>query len=57
MNQKKLGLPKTIGELRELIKDYPDETEFGFFNQPMQELWERVDEDEKAVVFNGLSDE
>lgn len=40
MEAKKLGLPKTIGELKELIKDYPPETGFGFQNQPMQELWE-----------------
>ena len=35
-----LGQPETIGELRELIKDYPDWISFGFRNQPMQTLCE-----------------
>ena len=35
-----IGEPKTIGELRKFIEKYPDETSFGFRNQPMQELRE-----------------
>jgi len=37
---KNLGTPKTVGELKELIKNYPDETTFGFRNQPMQSLFD-----------------
>jgi hypothetical protein len=36
----KLGTPKTIGELKSLIANYPDVTPFGFRNQPEQELKE-----------------
>lgn len=36
---KKLGKPKTIGELKKLIEKIPDDTSFGFRNQPMQELF------------------
>lgn len=33
---------KTLGQLRELLKDFPDETEFAFINQPMQRLEHRT---------------
>ena len=33
-----LGVPKTIGELRELTKDYPDETLLNFRNEPVHQL-------------------
>jgi hypothetical protein len=33
-----LGVPKTIGELRELTKDYPDETLLNFRNEPIHQL-------------------
>lgn len=46
-----LGTATTIGELRELIKNYPDETSFGFRNQAMQELHEVKYPDETFVVF------
>ena len=50
-----LGEAKTIGELRELVKNYPDETSFGFRNQPMQSLREIVYKDDNIlfVVFDG----
>lgn len=35
-----LGVATTVGELRKLIEQYPDETSFGFRNQPMQALYE-----------------
>lgn len=35
----KLGKPKTIGELKKIIDSLPDNTSFGFRNQPMQELF------------------
>jgi hypothetical protein len=38
MAHRKLGTPVTIGELREMIKDFPDDTHFGFRNQPIQKL-------------------
>jgi len=46
-----LGIATTIGELRALIKDYPDDTSFGFVNQPMQELFTRKFQDFNFVGF------
>ena len=51
-NIKQLGIPKTIGKLKEMIKDYPDNTSFEFRNQPRQELIE-VNE---SVCFHELQD-
>lgn len=48
---KELGEAKTIGELKELIKNYPDETSFGFRNQPMQSLHEVKSDETVFVVF------
>lgn len=51
-----IGTPRTIGELKKLIEKYPDNIEFGFRNQPMQDLCE-VKYDKKfgggglAIVF------
>lgn len=46
-----LGVATTIGELKKLIENYPDETSFGFRNQPMQELHEVKYFDVVFVVF------
>lgn len=46
-----LGIAQTIGELKKLIAEYPDETSFGFRNQPMQELYEVENKEETFVVF------
>ena len=35
---KKLGIPTTIGELREMTKQFPDETLLQFRNEPRHEL-------------------
>lgn len=35
----KLGKPKTIGELKKIIDSLPNNTFFGFRNQPMQGLF------------------
>ncbi len=52
---KNLGIVSTIGQLRKLIKKYPDETSFGFRNQPMQELTEsQSDEGQTFVSFQEL---
>lgn len=52
-----LGIAKTIGELREIIKNYPDNTPFGFRNQPMQELQELIYQDNLLyVVFGGTKE-
>lgn len=51
MSFKKLGVPTTIGELRELIKPYGSETPFGFRNQPIQDLVETGDGKETFVSF------
>lgn len=50
---KMIGTPKTIGELKKLIENYPDETSFGFLNQPMQDLFERKFGDQVFVCFQG----
>ena len=46
-----LGIATTIGELKELIKNYPDDTSFGFRNQPMQKLYEVKYDDDVFVTF------
>jgi predicted translin family RNA/ssDNA-binding protein len=50
-NCKKIGKAKTIGELKELIKNYPDNTLFGFRNQPIQELYECKYDEFNALLF------
>ncbi len=52
---KSLGIVSTIGQLRKLIKKYPDNTSFGFRNQPMQELTESTsDVGQTFVTFQEL---
>jgi hypothetical protein len=48
---KNLGTPKTVGELKELIKNIPGTTLFGFRNQPMQSLFEITDNGERFILF------
>ena len=45
-----IGIPTTIGELKRMIADFPDETSFGFRNQPMQVLKQK-NTDEGTFVF------
>ena len=47
----KLGTPKTVGELKRLLTFYQDNIEFGFRNQPMQDLYEVKDWDKTYIVF------
>jgi len=35
----KIGQPKTVGELKELLKGVDDSVGFGFINQPVQSLY------------------
>lgn len=49
---KKLGVPKTVGELREKLNDYSDDMSFEFSNQPRQELLYCEHDNLKAVCFN-----
>lgn len=35
----RLGIPQTVGELRKLLEQYPDDASFGFRNQPLQILY------------------
>ena len=46
-----LGVAKTVGELKKLIENYPDETQFAFRNQPMQHLFEIQDDNFKCLAF------
>lgn len=48
---KSLGFAKTIGELKKIIDAYPNDTSFGFRNQPMQQLHEVKMENDIYVVF------
>lgn len=54
INYKPLGIAKTIGELKELIKNYDDNIEFGFRNQPIQQLIEVKYDDTVFVVFDEI---
>ena len=50
-----LGKPQTVGQLRAMLEAYADGVEFGFRNQPMQELqsvtWFERGNIKLAVVF------
>lgn len=48
---KTLGEARTVGELRQLLEKYPNETSFGFRNQPMQWLYEVKRKDSVGIVF------
>jgi|GEM_PF-3618500 len=48
---KPLGIVSTVGELMDILKQYPRATGFGFRNQPMQELHELKYTDAVYVVF------
>lgn len=52
ISYKELGKATTIGELRDLIKDYDDEHSFGFRNQPIQYLHELKIKDKTFIVFD-----
>jgi hypothetical protein len=47
----RLGSPRTIGELKDLIDKLPNETPFGFRNQPSQDLFEIKDTNQTHIVF------
>jgi len=47
----KLGEPKTVGELKNILSKYDDNISFGFRNQPIQALHELRHKDEIYVVF------
>ena len=51
INTNLLGTPFTIGELKKLISKYPNNTPFGFRNQPIQDLYEVKHENKIFVVF------
>jgi hypothetical protein len=46
-----LGEPTTVGELKKLIENYPDNTLFGFRHQVFQQLVEVKFPDTLCVVF------
>ena len=46
-----LGTPVTVGELKKLIEKYPDDTSFGFRNQPIQNLCHVEHGNDINVVF------
>lgn len=54
---KVIGIATTIGELKKLISQYPDETSFGFFNQGQQQLEEVTIGKKFFVVFKELTPE
>jgi len=51
-----LAAPRTIGELKEAIKDFPDEIPFGFRNQPFQVLYQDVVAGNTHINFQFHSD-
>ena len=54
-SHKELGIPTTLGELKQMIADYPDSTSFGFLNQPIQQLTEREINDQTFVSFEEIT--
>lgn len=56
VGQKYLPIAETIGDLKKQIAHLPDDMEFGFLNQPRQQIAIREYSDGyKCAVFNGLS--
>jgi hypothetical protein len=51
-----IGIATTVGQLREMLKDCPDDMGFGFLNQPMQELYKFDSGGITAVVFQPVED-
>ncbi len=51
VSAKRLGIARTVGQLRKLLKPYPSRTGFGFRNQPMQALWNVKHGKTVSVVF------
>lgn len=51
-----IGIATTVGQLRDMLKDFPDDMCFGFLNQPMQELFKYDDGGISAVVFQPIDE-
>lgn len=51
MKTKKLGTPKTIKELRQMIKGVKGKSSFGFRNQAIQSLYIGTDKNETVIYF------
>lgn len=51
MKTKKLGTPKTIKELKQMIKGVPGNSSFSFRNQPIQSLYIGTDKNETVIFF------
>lgn len=51
MRHIKIGIPKTIGELKRMIELYPDDSILNFRNQPPQTLYEANDNGEYILFF------
>lgn len=54
---KELGTPTTVGELKEIINNYPKSTSFGFRNQPIQSLYEVKVGSEDFIFFQEAESE
>lgn len=50
-SMRSLGTAHTIGDLKKMIKDYPDDISFGFRNQLMQCLYEIKYPDQTFICF------
>ncbi len=51
MRHIKIGIPKTVGQLKIMLELYPDESELNFRNQPPQTLYEAFDDEEYLLYF------
>lgn len=51
MRHRKIGIPKTVGDLKIMLELYPDDLVFNFRNQPAQTLYEANNEDEYLLFF------
>lgn len=47
-----IGVPRTVGQLREMLEPYHDDTEFGFRNGPLERLVACTYEGVPAVLFD-----
>ena len=47
----KIGIPKTVGQLKRMLELYPDDSILNFRNQPPQTLYETKDNGEYLLFF------
>jgi hypothetical protein len=51
-----IGTPNTVGELKEMLSKFTDETTFYFYGQPEQDLFKIINGTNISVVFRQVKE-